>query len=162
MNKILSIAFLLMILVCNTVFASSQPEQDTKQLLTKFTEARFKLESGVSYHDFQDIKQGLYVATKMYSENYPDGEFNGKFDNILTIYTDTASLWGLKISSPDIFLFGAGSICKGYIEKYPDVMAKYQEPGNKYLMGNVISGLYTKIADKTKELNQSIKDKYPQ
>ena len=165
MKKILTMVLLLMMALCNVSFAAElPPQQDTNQLMTKFTEARFRLESGINYLDFQKLKQDLYVATKMYSENYPDSEFNNEFSLLANAYDDTYEIWGNKFGDSNTKFLGKDSqYCKALTAKYPELSKCGLYINNDmYYVDELVSTMFSVIGTKTKNLNQSIKEKYQQ
>lgn len=172
MRKIILLA-LVFLFTCNFAFAAVPPQQPTKELLTKYNETRFKLESGITYRDFQSAKQELYVKTNLYLENYPDGDFNNDFNILLKAYSNTSDIWELKIQARIDFLprteaqYNRNSTkshlnyTKLLLQDYPDVMSKCKEDERfGFYLDEVIGGLFGNIIDKTKNLNQKINSSY--
>lgn len=165
---------LMLFLFCNVAMASTPPAQETKQLISKYDEARFKLESGINYRDFQKLNQNLYTATKMYMENNPDGDFNKDFQYILDIYSNAEFTWDFKIQYREKYLPAKKkpydhsfftdtevSHVNRLIEKYPDVMAECSGASSGlYEVDDIVTTLFGHIVVKTKDLNSSIKNTY--
>lgn len=151
--------------------ASLPPEQETKDLISKHTEARLKLESGVNFIDFQKIKQDIYVATNVYLENNPDGDFNKDFNSLLSDYDFASIIWKYKINNSLDFLpktkerinvdHAYFEFTQGLIGVYPTVFEKTKyDPGYGYFTAEVLVNMFSYIGDKTKTLKQNIINSY--
>jgi len=174
MKKIMLIISLMLFLFCNVAMASTPPAQETKQLISKYNEARFRLESGINYRDYQTLNQNLYTATKIYMENNPDGDFNKDFQYILDVYSDVKFTWEFKVEYGEKYLpvkkmQGDPSFTSDMkvryinelIKKYPDVMAGCSGASTGlYGIDDIVTVLFGHVIDKTKNLNSSIKNTY--
>lgn len=105
MRKLISCVVLLSILLFSlSAFAAPPPEQETKQLMGKYTQIRDRLESGILYHDFRVLRHDLFVATKQYLDKYPDGVASTDFEHLNKIYADIDETWQYKAEQGINFL----------------------------------------------------------
>lgn len=158
--------FLLIMLIMPCVSAETPKGNDTIQLISKYTEARYRLEAGINYNDFNTVRQSLYVDTKIYLDKYPDTDIKQDLDYLINAYTDTADIWKNRIFDrrmtipktkkqngvlPEEYLLQSAMLQT----RYPEVMSKsmYDERGG-YWLEDVLRNMLNNINQKSKELSE--------
>jgi hypothetical protein len=163
--------------ICLIVFVLSQaialaapvPEQEIKQLMSHYADARQKIEAGIDYPAFCLLRQELSAATQKFKEKYPKAEIAEDFAYLNQIYTDIAEIWQLRVEQKLQFLPKTGEqgkangTSKYFLHtvtlrmQYPAVLnASLESKENGYFVNSVLDNLLNYVSGETKAVNDKL------
>jgi hypothetical protein len=96
-KKIIFLCLVFTLYFCNFAFASPSVEE-VNTLNDQFQTAKYKLESGINFTDFNRLTSDLYVATKKFTNKYPDEQISREFEKVISLYNVTKYFWNKSFS----------------------------------------------------------------
>lgn len=99
-----TICLIVFVLLPAIAVAAPVPEQETKQLMSQYTDVSQKVESGIDYRAFSVLRQELSLATQKFKEKYPKAEVTEDFVYLNQLYADIEEIWQLKAEQRVQFL----------------------------------------------------------
>jgi len=164
-----TICLIVFVLLQAIAVAAPVPEQETKQLMSQYNEARQKVEAGIDYRAFSVLRQELSMATQKFRERYPNEAVTEDFVYLNQIYADIEEIWQLKVEHRVQFLPNnneqgkARGTSKYFIHtvmlkmQYPAVLnASLESKENGYFVNSVLDNLLHYATRETKIVNDKL------
>ena len=150
MVKRVIILLVLLMGILGTCYGEEPQDKTIKDLLDKYQDMTYITTAGINRLDYDKEYRSLYVETQKTKDKISNDKFES-FVTILDIYNDVKDIW--QNHYPNI-----GYDTRKYLQKkYPDIKTSVNaDIFGDYDTKAVISYLWFKAEDKTKELTRSV------
>ena len=141
---------------------STQESQDALSLVTKLKEMGYRFEAGMTWGNFSEIYNDMYVKQRIFREKYPDTPIERELTRLVQLYTDIKGMW-----DPSTHRY-AGMVYRNEIQylkaAYPGIEKEIPKDwlGNWNHYMDVVRNLLRRTNKLTDNVIQAYKNSYEQ